>query len=595
MPFKTVILSLIVTIAFCIVSCSTFIHFEMNDNYFQLLPMSVGVGIVAAIAFLSCVVKRNHSFHFTLPDALLCVIVAYYVIRYDYQFQLANWKIINAVLLLFLWFATRIILSNLSISKSILLGGFVGIGCALAIWGLLQLYGFQESNHSIFSITGPFHNPGPYSGYIAMLTPICFSQLLSARGKKRYIWLLAFSTMIIILPAGMSRSAWLALLIGCTWLLIIQKGWFNKIKSYTESQPKRMFSLSFLSICLLLTIAFFIFQLKADSANGRLFIWKNTCRAIQEQPLLGYGPGSFSTIYGKTQATYFSSANYSPEEAHIAGTPEYAFNECLQACIEGGIPLLLLFSAFLITSFYKGIRNKEYASCAGLLSLFIFSLFSYSLQILPFGIMGVLLLATCISTNEIVSHTEKRKTHTTILSICVLLASIGFSYSLWHVKEVAEKWNQSNTLRVQKVFKEASVGYKELYKEMKYNINFLLNYAQILSAQKKYSEACEVLEQAKRVSCDVTIWNVQGRNYQLAGHYTTAETCFKESLNLLPTRLYPYYLLAKLYTEPTFFDREKAKKMAIIVLTKPPKVHSKATDEMKTEMKTLLNRLLHNY
>lgn len=596
MPIKTVILSLIVTIAFCIVSCSTFIHFEMNDNYFQLLPMAISICIVAVIAVLSCAVSRNRpGFHFTLPDTLLCATVAYYIIRYDYQLQLANWKIINAALLLLLWFAARIILSNLSISKKILLGGFISIGCALAIWGLLQLYGVQESNHYLFSITGPFQNPGPYSGYIAIFPPICLSQLLSTNGKKRYIWLFAFSVIVIILPAGMSRSAWLASLISCVWILAINKNWFYKAKYYIQSHPQRVRVLSCFVSCLLLAFSLFIFHMKADSANGRLFIWKNVCKSIQPQPLWGYGPGSFSYIYGQSQIAHFESGDYSPTEEYVAGTPEYAFNECLQACTEGGLFFLLLLSVLLITALHQGIKNKKFEACAGIISLFIFSLFSYPLQLLPFGVMGVLLLAICVTANKASSYPKAPKIYNPILATSVFLASIGFIFSLWHVKEISEKWNYHNTLRINRNFEAASAGYEMLYNEMKYNISFLLNYAQILSEQKRYSEACKVLEQAKRISCDVTIWNVQGRNYQLGGQYKAAEACFKESLKLLPNRIYPYYLLAKLYTEPNFFNRSKAEQMARIVLTKPPKVHSKAIDEMRTEMTNLLKQILHNY
>jgi O-antigen ligase len=300
MALKKIILSLIVTVAFCIVACSTFIRFEMDDNYFQLLPMSIGVVVVAIVAVFSCFLRKgNQGFHFIFSDFLFVIIVAYYAARYDYELQLANWKIIYAALLLLLWFAARIILSNLSISRSILLGGFVGIGCVLAIWGLLQLYGFEKSNHNLFPITGPFYNPGPYSGYIAMLFPIGFNQLLSSQGKIRYLWLFAFSIMIIILPAGMSRSAWLALLISCMCCLFIHKNWLCKIKSYACLHWEKTILLSILSVGLLIVFFLFLFQMKEDSANGRLFIWKNTYKAIQNQPLLGYGPGSFSMIYGR--------------------------------------------------------------------------------------------------------------------------------------------------------------------------------------------------------------------------------------------------------------------------------------------------------
>ena len=64
--------------------------------------------------------------------------------------------------------------------------GFVGIGNAggiEAVWGLRQLYGYAVSNHSLYVLTGSFFNPGPYSGYLAMILPVCLHQWLTKRGE----------------------------------------------------------------------------------------------------------------------------------------------------------------------------------------------------------------------------------------------------------------------------------------------------------------------------------------------------------------------------------------------------------------------------
>lgn len=66
--------------------------------------------------------------------------------------------------------------------------GFVGIGNAgggiEAVWGLSQLYGYAVSNHSLYVLTGSFFNPGPYSGYLAMILPVCLYQWLTKRGGR---------------------------------------------------------------------------------------------------------------------------------------------------------------------------------------------------------------------------------------------------------------------------------------------------------------------------------------------------------------------------------------------------------------------------
>jgi len=78
-----------------------------------------------------------------------------------------------------------------------------------------------------------------------------------------------------------------------------------------------------------------------------------------------------------------------------------------------------------------------------------------------------------------------------------------------------------------------------------------------------------------------------GKNYQELKCYTWAEELFLASVNRLPGRIYPYYLLAKLYAEPEVRNREKFEKVMRIVLTKEPKVHSTAIEEMHREVKEI--------
>lgn len=364
---KSIILSIIATIALCVMLCSTFfIQYAMYDNYFLLFPMSVGVSLVSIVALLSFFVREG-NFRLSLPDVLISILVIYYAARYDYQLQLANWKIVYAVLLLILWFSTRILFANIVISRAILYGGIVAIGCMQVVWGLLQLYGVLPSNHNLFAITGSFYNPGPYSGYLAMIFPIALCCLLQSVGKARYLWLLGFALIISILPAGMSRSAWLALTLSSIWILFIHLKWITKAKHYIQTHHYKTILCCILTAIMITSSLIFLYQMKADSANGRLFMWKIASNVIADKPLIGYGPGAFSYAYGEKQSAYFASGDYTEQEERVAGAPEYAFNEYLQLGVEGGFILLIIFLSLVIWGIGKGISNKEYTACSGLI------------------------------------------------------------------------------------------------------------------------------------------------------------------------------------------------------------------------------------
>ena len=88
---------------------------------------------------------------------------------------------------------------------------FIMAGAIETVWGLCQVYGYTSSNHSLYALTGSFYNPGPYSGFLAMCLPVCLHEWLERRKSVGgYIALGVLLLMLCVLPAGMSRSAWLA-------------------------------------------------------------------------------------------------------------------------------------------------------------------------------------------------------------------------------------------------------------------------------------------------------------------------------------------------------------------------------------------------
>ena len=52
---------------------------------------------------------------------------------------------------------------------------------------------------------------------------------------------------------------------------------------------------------IIIVAGYALFQLKATSANGRLFMWKISSMAIAESPVIGHGTESFVSAYGRAQ------------------------------------------------------------------------------------------------------------------------------------------------------------------------------------------------------------------------------------------------------------------------------------------------------
>jgi hypothetical protein len=147
-----------------------------------------------------------------------------------------------------------------------------------------------------------------------------------------------------------------------------------------------------------------LFHYKADSARGRLLIWKITC-TYNNQWLWGNGPQSFQENYPAMQHDYFREQSGTITEQLLAGMPQFAFNEYLQFAYEYGLLALIMAVAtllFLLFLFIKYTRNR-YLRCTLLFALYIILLaasftylFHYELLALVAATIVILMMLSCI-------------------------------------------------------------------------------------------------------------------------------------------------------------------------------------------------------
>jgi tetratricopeptide (TPR) repeat protein len=145
-----------------------------------------------------------------------------------------------------------------------------------------------------------------------------------------------------------------------------------------------------------------------------------------------------------------------------------------------------------------------------------------------------------------------------------------------------KQWNRARMLYSAGMYGDAVEEYAGKYFYLQDETAFLFEYAQSLAKSEQYEKSNEILRRAMQISCDPMLYNIMGRNCQSLKQYGLAEQCFQKAANITPNRLYPHYLLAKLYYETG--QKEKAEAETDIVLTKPPKVESTAVKEMREEL-----------
>ena len=359
----------------------------ITAKYFRFAEV-VGIGLLLTwmVAW-----KRNFQFCFRWVDVGVVLFALYGVGSFLLNDFRGETQTLLLILLVGLYFVCRG-LGGWKVSQRLLFTFVLLLaGSIEAIWGFLQVYGWADQYHSLYRLTGSFFNPGPYSGFLAVILPVALHTLLGPKPLCRVdkivygLGVICLVSIILVLPAGMSRSAWVAAGAGCGVVVWRQK----RSREYVRRGIGRIgrgWKRCWLGGILLLglSIGGGLYLLKKDSADGRLLVWKMDLAVMRSQPWLGVGIGRYPGALGEAQAVYFANSPADPREEYVADAPEYGFNEFLQLGGEYGLIGLCLFIS--ITGIASGglfKRNtQQTGGVSGALSAFlVFACFSYPLTV----------------------------------------------------------------------------------------------------------------------------------------------------------------------------------------------------------------------
>ena len=145
------------------------------------------------------------------------------------------------------------------------------------------------------------------------------------------------------------------------------------------------------------------------------------------------------------------------------------------------------------------------------------------------------------------------------------------------------------------LYERAAEAYGDLYEKpyytyhnMDWNPRFLFEYARSLHKTGRWDESTAVLQEALKVSGDPMILNLIGKNESAMYRFDSAEWYYRRAADRVPSRIYPYYLMVKLFSYRDNYQPDKLREAARVVLTKEPKVPSTAVRQMKEETRKIL-------
>jgi O-antigen ligase len=380
--------------------------------------LEVGAAVLflawATRQFLSGEIKIRSS-PLYLPAALfgLAVILqlTFNLTAYRYATLIASFEYVAYGILLFLTVQS---LLNAQCSKAVT-WIFILFGFALATFALTQNL---TSSGKIYwvriprtggAIFGPYVNRDHYAGLMEMLCPVPIVLSLSGllRGTKRILVGFAGVVMAGSLILSQSRAGAASFLVEMAFLIGLLLG-----------GRKRTRAAATIGAVCLTVIAFATWfgsgELWHRFSNlqdwMRMAIFRDGLRMFWRKPVLGWGLGTFTTVYPQFRSFY---TTLFVNAAH---------NDYIQALVETGIVGFAAILWFLIAMYREGLRNltswsRSWSRTLGLASLIgctgilVHSAVDFNLQIPANACVFYFLAAVTTSTASLLEPSPRRRSH----------------------------------------------------------------------------------------------------------------------------------------------------------------------------------------
>lgn len=441
----------------------------------------------------------------------------------------------------------------------------------LILWGIVeavvacfQKAGLMESWHHFFDVTGTFANPGPLGGFlsISLVGAVSLSgkHLLELkRSTASFVLLLSSLVSLYGLVLSESRAGWVAALsgIGVLWIPRIRRNVFPRIGMYI---------LGAIITCI---AVWGFYQMRTDSANGRLLIWWNTLAMIQEHPLFGTGTGGWLANYMHYQAAYFTRHPDSPFVL-LADNVAYPYNEYLHLWTEQGLIGIMLLFLLGHTCFRS---ESPLTLKAQLCAWAVFAFFSYPSDVFVLQAVGISFTGMTRSKPiGSIRWNNYRCMYAGMLLGCILCLS-GISWGVYY--KVREQIKQPISV------KRAS-DLQRLYPYFCHNAPLMTLYSQACTRNPIQRDwTFQVCTQAAQVFPVYELYCEMGDSYQSQGEFARSEQCYQTAMRMVPNRVTPTYKLFKLYANQG--KKDEALITADRLLRQPIKKEGTRTLEMKAE------------
>jgi len=319
---------------------------------------------------------------------------------------------------------------------------------------------------------------------------------------------------------------------------------------------------------------------------------------LRENPLFGVGIDKFKTGYMYFQADYLSK-NPDSQFAQNAAEVNVPFSEPLKIAIEQGIAGFAFAIAVLSAALIPTLKRKRLMSEGGreddkkvqvirmytviLITLLIFSCFSYPLLYIQFSFLLIICLAVLIRSQSGFRLHVACNRKWIFLFIPLIILTGYFDYA--GIKyAVNMKKMHCHITHFDRNRPEATLnGFAKIEPVLKTNPLFLVSHAHYLSLNNAYSKAIENLTNSLSYHASYYTCIELGRNYDWSGQSDSALICWQLASEMIPNRFEPLYLQIGSYHHSGQYSR--ADSLTALFLQKERKFDAIRIDRMMKDVR----------
>jgi len=284
----------------------------------------------------------------------------------------------------------------------------IGVAAFLSIFGIFKKFGvnpfpwweYKDIPQSVYRLTSTFGNPDHLAGYMEMAIPLLLGLFLAGFRRLKLIFMLYLTFILFTaLILSLSRGGWIGAFTGLVFMSVV----LLKNRHFKNRRLITSIAGVFIIVALIVLASTPVvdrirtIEQKEELPNfqSRVTRWKGTVELIKDYPLLGSGPGTFSTVF----------TQYQPPG--LACFSVYAHNDYLHFIAEAGLPLAAVIVWMMIVLYKKGfqklrnpsrlVRGITIGAMSGITAILIHSIGDFNLHIPANALLFTVLTAVVVA------------------------------------------------------------------------------------------------------------------------------------------------------------------------------------------------------